>query len=264
VPAGTPPSVSSSNSPPLPPSLVDALRQSQAWGFLGDGPIEDHISHAWGFVHAADSGLGQRPDPDPGSHGAEPGVGTWMDLGSGGGIPGLVLAQLWPDRKAVLLDSSERRTRFLSEVVETQGWGGRVRIVNARAEAAGRDEDLRGNFSLVVARSFGAPPVTAECAAPFLGHGGRLIVSEPPASPDREGFDDLRWPEEGLALVGLKPVGIWRELFGYRILRQASPCPDRFPRRVGVAGKRPLYRMGEDRPSAERDLRQGSDQGQST
>jgi 16S rRNA (guanine527-N7)-methyltransferase len=92
-----------------------------------------------------------------------------------------------------------------------------------------------------VARSFGAPPVTAECAAPFLQLGGVLIVSEPPvASGDS---DELRWPEEGLAVVGLEPESLWRDSFGYRVLRQSQNCPDRFPRRVGVAAKRPIYRV---------------------
>jgi 16S rRNA (guanine527-N7)-methyltransferase len=232
--------------PALPSSLIDALHRSRAWGFLGDGPIEDHVAHAWGFAQAAslilDPGVDRMTDPTA----SDPGIGRWMDLGSGGGIPGLVLAHLWPDREAVLLDSSQRRTRFLAEVVEEQSWSSRVRVVNARAELAGRDQDLRGTFSLVVARSFGSPPVTAECAAPFLRRGGRLVVSEPPTLPEEDGPDDPRWPREGLALVGLEPRGRWRHLFGYRILRQADPCPERFPRRVGVAGKRPLYRVDEN------------------
>jgi 16S rRNA (guanine527-N7)-methyltransferase len=174
-----------------------------------------------------------------------------MDLGSGGGIPGLVLAHLWPDREAVLLDSNERRTRFLSEVIDEQGWAPRVRVVVGRAETAGRVEALRGGFSLVVSRSFGAPPVTAECAAPFLCQGGLLIVSEPPAPHPKDRIDDARWPQEGLALVGLEPLALWRDVFGYRILRQRTLCPLRYPRRVGIPGKRPLYRVGENRPIAD-------------
>jgi 16S rRNA (guanine527-N7)-methyltransferase len=173
-------------------------------------------------------------------------AGPWLDLGSGGGIPGLVLAHRWPLREAVLLDSNQRRARFLAGVVEEQGWGKRVRIVADRAEAAGRVEGLRGAFSLVVARSFGAPPVTAECGAPFLRRGGILIVSEPPTSSPMDSLDEARWPAEGLARVGLEPLQVRRGRFGYRTLRQSEQCPEGFPRRVGVPGKRPLYRIGRD------------------
>jgi 16S rRNA (guanine527-N7)-methyltransferase len=128
-------------------------------------------------------------------------------------------------------------------VVEDLGWGDRIRVVTDRAELAGRVDGLRGSFSLVVARSFGAPPVTAECAAPFLRTTGILIVSEPPTAIAQEAADDTRWPQDGLALVGLENVTLWRDVFGYRVLRQTKACPDRFPRRVGVPAKRPLYRV---------------------
>ncbi len=218
---------------PLPRSLIEALGQARTWGFLGDGPLDVQVAHAEGFADAADGTV--LPGP-------------WMDLGSGGGIPGLVLAHRWPDRDAVLLDSSERRTRFLAQVVDEQGWGSRVRVVTDRAEVAGRSEDLRGAFSLVVARSFGSPPVTVECAAPFLRQGGILIVSEPPVSSSVDDGAGARWPEKGLASVGLERLSVWHGAFGYQLMRQETPCPDRFPRRVGVPAKRPLYRVGDGFP----------------
>lgn len=219
--------------PRLPDTLVAALRQSRSWGFLGEGPIDTHIAHAEGFAAAASASIGPVATQPP--------TGRWIDLGSGGGIPGLVLAHLWPDRPAVLLDSNERRTRFLARVVDEQGWAGRVKVITDRAEVAGRHPDLREAFSLVVARSFGSPAVTAECAAPFLRVGGLLVVSEPPTDPDVADPVAVRWPEAGLATVGLAPVARRRNGFGYQVLVQAHACPDRFPRRTGVPGKRPLY-----------------------
>ncbi len=234
----------SAGSVPLPPSLLEALHQSRDWGFLGDGPIDVHIAHAPGFVAALTWATDREAVPRDEEQDVEPRTGAWMDLGSGGGIPGLVLAHAWPERQAVLLDSSERRTRFLSQVVEDQGWTDRVRVMTVRAEDAGRSESLRGTYSLVVARSFGSPPLTAECAAPFLGRGGLLIVSEPPTdSRPVEMSDPSRWPDEGIGLVGLTNLGLWRHAFGYRVLRQSQRCPERFPRRVGVPAKRPLYRV---------------------
>jgi 16S rRNA (guanine527-N7)-methyltransferase len=233
-----------SGSKDLPESLLEAIHRSREWGFLGDGPIDVHIAHAQGFAEALKWAVEEDPSIEQTEGGATLVPGPWMDLGSGGGIPGLILAHLWPAREATLLDGSERRTRFLSQVVEEQGWTDRVRVVTARAEVAGRAESLRGAFSLVVARSFGSPPVTAECAAPFLRLGGMLIVSEPPTDPGPAALpDSSRWPGEGLATIGLSNLGLWRGAFGYRVLRQSRICPDRFPRRVGIPGKRPLYRI---------------------
>jgi 16S rRNA (guanine527-N7)-methyltransferase len=215
--------------------VIEALLQAQVRGFLGGASLDVHIAHAHGFADAAES---------VGNEVQGPGAGPWLDLGSGGGIPGLVLAHRWPLREAVLLDSNQRRAQFLAGAVRDQRWGDRVRVVPDRAEVAGRVEGLRGAFSLVVARSFGAPPVTAECSAPFLRRGGILVVSEPPGSSPKAGLDDARWPVEGLAKVGLERSLIRRGVFGYRVLRQDEECPEGFPRRVGVPGKRPLYRVG--------------------
>ncbi len=125
------------------------------------------------------------------------------------------------------------------------GWTGRARVVRARSEEAGRNPDLRGTFALVVARSFATPPVTAEAAAPFLRPDGLLLVSEPPSEPRdgilRESGPSARWPRAPLADLGLAPLERYWDGFGFAVLRQVVPCPDRFPRRTGIPGKRPLY-----------------------
>jgi 16S rRNA (guanine527-N7)-methyltransferase len=181
---------------------------------------------------------------------------SFLDLGSGAGLPGLVLAHIWRESEAVLLDASLHKSAALGDAIDECGWAHRVKVVRARAETAGRS-DLRGTFDLVVARSFAPPPVTAECAAPFLRPGGLLIVSEPPSDMRLDAqagvcaSDSGRWPPEGLAVVGLEVVAGWRREYGYQVLRQGSPCPMRFPRREGIPGKRPIYRY----PSGDRTSR---------
>jgi 16S rRNA (guanine527-N7)-methyltransferase len=162
-----------------------------------------------------------------------------LDLGSGGGVPGLVLGVQRTDLRLTLLDVGARRCAFLRQaVISLAGLADRVDVVEGRAELLGRDASLRGAFDAVVSRSFGSPAVTAECAAPFLKVGGRLLVSEPP-DPDAS---DRRWPSDGLALVGLCDEGRRDEAgYGVRVLTQELPCPDVYPRRVGVPGKRPLF-----------------------
>ncbi len=172
-----------------------------------------------------------------------------MDLGSGGGVPGLVLAERWPAAGAVLLDANQRRARFLAEHVGSLGWEERVTVACLRAEEAGRDPAYRGCLPVVTARSFGVPAVVAECGAPLLQVGGILVVSEPPVGRrPHPGGDEAevghpgRWPLEALAELGLRPLAFESGRFSYQVLLQEAPCPPRYPRRTGVPEKRPLYR----------------------
>jgi 16S rRNA (guanine527-N7)-methyltransferase len=203
--------------------LEAVLERSRSLGFIGPGSVRVQAEHAAGFAAG--------PGPPP---------GRFLDLGSGGGVPGLVLAARWPEADAVLLDAGARRCAFLAEAVDELGLAGRVQVVRARAEEAGRRGDLRGTMDLVTARGFGPPSVTAECGAPFLRVGGRLVVSEPP-NDDDPGPPARRWPASGLATVGLAPDRTWSEPFHYRSFVAVKACPDRYPRRVGVPGKRPLF-----------------------
>jgi 16S rRNA (guanine527-N7)-methyltransferase len=158
-----------------------------------------------------------------------------LDLGSGGGVPGLVLAHRWADSRWILLDSSERRTAFLEESVARLGWAERVTVVRARAEEAGRDPQLRASVDLVVARSFAAPGPTAECAAPFLRVGGHLLVSEPPDADPAE-----RWPER-VTELGLRFQGVAPGPPHVAVLEQVDLCPESYPRASGRPTKRPLF-----------------------
>ena len=206
--------------------LLEVLGRSRSLGFLGPGSVRVHIEHALGFA----AGVEEPP-------------ARFLDLGSGGGVPGLVLASHWVDAEAVLLDARERRCAFLLEVVQHLGIADRVGVECARAEEAGRRDGLRGAFDLVVARGFGRPAVTAECGAPFLRVGGTLAVSEPPPDAGSEVVDDAaeRWPPDQVARLGLAPTSAWAESYRYQGLRQMEPCPPRFPRRPGVPTKRPLF-----------------------
>lgn len=195
-------------------TLLEVLTRSRTLGFLGPGPVEDHLEHAQGFVDALVSVEGRV-----------------VDLGSGGGVPGLVVASARPDLEILLVDASAKRCRFLEEAVGALGLA--TRVVEGRAEALGRG-DLRGTADAVMARSFARPAPTAECAAPLLRVGGLLVVSEPPE-------DAGRWPADPLRTLGLAPR--WRMTTGptLQVLEQVEGCPDAFPRRDGVPAKRPLF-----------------------
>ncbi len=102
------------------PSLRGVLEEARSLDLLGPMDLEDQIEHAVGFARAFETVAAspdQRGEQTPG-----PGPDRWMDLGSGGGLPGLVLAQYWPGSGAVLLDAAQRRTAFLTEAVHSLGW----------------------------------------------------------------------------------------------------------------------------------------------
>lgn len=215
--------------------LRDVLEGARSAGFLGPGPLEQQIRHAQGFATVARR-LAARAGPTP------PRV---VDLGSGGGLPGLVVACTWPEVRIVLLEANGRRAAFLRAAVRRLELESRASVLQERAEVLGRQEGERGAFDGVLARSFGAPAVVAECAAPLLRPGGWLVVSEPPPSEDRPERDRMdggwRWPARELVELGLEPVDAVHEGFAYQVLRQTTPCPERFPRRDGVPAKRPLF-----------------------
>lgn len=214
------------------PDLMAVLTEARARGLLGPVPLGAQITHSLGFALGPDLGPG-------GSPAGERLLVT--DLGAGGGLPGLVLAVARPAWSLVLVDAVARRCRWLEEAAAHLGVSDRVEVLHSRAEDLGRT-DRRGASNLVVARSFGPPAVTAECAAPLLCLGGTAIVSEPPddRSPggEREG---PRWDGPGLARLGMELGPRWVSAGTFQALYQRQRCPDTFPRRAGVPKRRPLW-----------------------
>jgi len=194
-------------------SLIDVLEQARASGFLGPGPVSDHVDHAANFARSL---------PDDPCH--------YIDLGAGGGLPSLPILVSRPDTSAVLLDASQRRCSFLVWASVELGLTERVDVWTARAEVVGHEQRARSRFDAVVARSFGPPAWTAECAAPLLVAGGRLLISEPPGG--------RAWPTEGLARMGLAlcdtplPVAVFE--------RRGQP-PDELPRSSKEYKKDPYF-----------------------
>lgn len=208
-------------------ALNGVLEEARTLGFLGPGPVAPQLAHAVAFLDLLEVEAGA--------------AGPFLDLGSGGGIPGLVLACVLTDSRWVLLDSMIRRTRFLEEAVERLDLGGRVEVITARAETFGRDAAHRMRYRGIVARSFAAPPVLAECAAPLLQRGGTVVVSEPPAEGGDSGPRPGRWDDAALASLGLS-VDRWEAgPPAFVRLRQAGRCPRTYPRAVGVPAASPLW-----------------------
>lgn len=163
------------------------------------------------------------------------------DVGAGAGVPGIPLALALPDTRVVLLESQARKCAFLTTAITHTG-AANAEVVCARAEAW---EAGRGACDVVAVRAVATLAVLCEYAAPLLRLGGVLVAWK--GDVDQDEREDGRAAAETLGLepVGAEPVVPYpgserRRLFVYR---KTAATPERFPRRAGMAAKRPLQRM---------------------
>jgi 16S rRNA (guanine527-N7)-methyltransferase len=165
---------------PVATGLIEVLEESRRLGFLGGRPVADVIEHARSFVENLE---------DVGSD------MTILDMGSGGGVPGLVIAHDLADVSIVLLDRRRTRTDFLERVTRRLGWFPRVDVIVG--DAAQPPPQRAESFDRAVARGFGPPVKTLTTAVRWVRVGGEILISEPP--------DGDRWND-----VDLSPLGVER------------------------------------------------------
>lgn len=165
----------------------------------------------------------------------ERGACSVIDIGTGGGCPGLPLALVRPAISMTLLDSTRKKTVFLEETVAAMGMTN-VRVVTDRAEAAGNDERHRGMYDIVVCRAVGRLPVLLEYAVPLAKeHGLVLAIKGAQANAEVE--------ESKLALHALhsEVVEVVQTPTGRIIvIEKKRKTPNKYPRGVGEPAKSPL------------------------
>jgi 16S rRNA (guanine527-N7)-methyltransferase len=148
--------------------------------------------------------------------------GPLIDVGSGGGSPGIPLAAAMPDRHVTLLESSRRKADFLGRIAREFP---NVTVRCGRAEEQGVDA-----YGVAVARALAPPPVAAEWCLPLVWPSGGVVLYVGPTA-------DL----EAVARVAAKVGGGKPELEGgVIVIPKVAPTPHGFPRRPGMARKRPL------------------------
>jgi 16S rRNA (guanine527-N7)-methyltransferase len=148
--------------------------------------------------------------------------GPIVDVGSGGGAPGIPLAHALPEREVTLLEATRRKCEFLERWARELP---NVQVVCGRAEEQPVDA-----WGVAVAKALAPPPVAAEWCLPLVAPGGAAVVYVgPTAQADRV----AQVAERLAAELAESPPGLL-------VVRKLGPTPPGFPRRPGVARKRPL------------------------
>jgi 16S rRNA (guanine527-N7)-methyltransferase len=175
-----------------------------------------------------------------------------IDVGTGGGFPGLAVAIALPRAQLTLVDSVGRKIEAVRAMAATLGLADRVELRWERVERSGRAPECRGRFDRAIARAVAAAPVVAEYLVPLLAPGGQAVLYRGQWGPDdQEALERAAAPLR----AALEPVEAMELPAGRGVrhavrLRPLAPCPAAYPRPVGVALKSPLG--SEPEPSGNR------------
>ena len=162
---------------------------------------------------------------------------TVVDVGSGGGMPGLPLKIARPDLQLTLVEADRRKAAFLVHAAARLELD--VQVVAERAETVGRGP-LRESFDAAVCRALAPLPVLVELCLPLVRVGGRLLAMKGAVEP----------ADEAIARVGGGPPSTFAAPSGARergvvvVVPKVRPTPDAYPRRPGVPGRRPIGQVG--------------------
>jgi 16S rRNA (guanine527-N7)-methyltransferase len=163
-----------------------------------------------------------------------------VDVGSGGGMPGLPLKIAFPALRVTLVESVNKKADYLRETVAELGLSD-VEVVAQRAEAAARSEAHRDVYDWATARALGPLPVVIELCAPFLAPGG-LLVAQRSGDLDTEVLHAAP-AFKALRLWARTPVYLEIDALpghGLVVGEKYAPTPEAYPRREGLPRKRPL------------------------
>jgi 16S rRNA (guanine527-N7)-methyltransferase len=161
-----------------------------------------------------------------------------VDVGSGAGLPGLPIKIARPDLDLTLIEADQGKAAFLVHACAALGLE-RVDVVARRAEDAGHDPRLREKFDVAVARALAPMPVLVELCLPFVRVGGRLLAQKTES-------EDVSTAAHAIEMLGGEPAVVHAARSAARgggtivEIRKARPSPERYPRRPGVPGRRPL------------------------
>ena len=170
-----------------------------------------------------------------------PGPLKLIDVGAGAGLPGIPIKLVRPDVTLTLLEATRKKCNFLQAVADDLPLSS-VKIVNARAEEAGRMEEHRAAYDIAIARAVADLPVLIEYLLPFVKIGGFAV-----AQKSRGAEDELERADTAILLLGgLSSQVIHVQVPGLNderaliLVEKITPTSDEYPRRAGMPSKKPL------------------------
>lgn len=168
-----------------------------------------------------------------------------IDIGTGGGFPGIPLKIAFPHLKVTLIDSLNKRVDFLREVIAALGLHD-IEAVHGRAEDYAKPGQLREQFDLCVSRAVSKLSVLSEYCLPYVRVGGQFISYK-----SEKAAEEIRDAEYAIRILGGKVTkqisftlpnsDLFRNLF---VIDKCNPTPARYPRKAGTASKNPLNKKG--------------------
>lgn len=164
-----------------------------------------------------------------------------IDVGSGGGLPGIPLKIMYPQWCLYLLDSSAKRVRVMADMCAALQLTG-IQALHGRAEELARDPSFRDSLDLAVARAVAPMAVLVELCLPFVRPGGAMVAMKGPAVEEelvaaQKALELLAGEVEARDSFHLPFSGARRELV---LIRKVGPTDQRYPRRPGMPARRPL------------------------
>jgi 16S rRNA (guanine527-N7)-methyltransferase len=161
-----------------------------------------------------------------------------VDVGSGGGLPGLPLKIARPDLSVTLIEADQSKAAFLVQACAKLGLTD-VEVIARRAEEAGRDARLRESFDLAVARALAPTPVLVELCLPLVRVGGRLLAQKTDKEEVAAAVRAIELLGGSLDALVAAPSNA-RRSGTVMIVSKVKPTPAAYPRRPGVPGRKPL------------------------
>lgn len=170
------------------------------------------------------------------------GIKTVMDVGTGAGFPGIPLKIIYPELKVTLLDSLNKRVKFLNEVIRQLELKN-IDAIHGRAEDIGKNENYREKYDLCVSRAVSNLATLSEYCMPFVKVGG-VFVSYKSGDIDEEVLKS----KKAVSLFGGKIEEVVKfQLPGTDInrafvkIKKIKEMPRKYPRKSGIPSKEPLY-----------------------
>lgn len=165
----------------------------------------------------------------------------WLDLGTGAGFPGIPLKIIYPELHIMLLDSLNKRVKFLEEVIEKLNLKG-ITAVHGRAEEMARKEEYREKFDCCVSRAVANLASLSEYCLPFVKTGGYFIPYK-----SEKAQEEVKQAEKAIQILGgtvekqdefmLPETDIHRCLI---CIKKQKPTPKKYPRKAGTPTKEPI------------------------